>query len=242
MSSNPYNADRFKVGIYDFDVFAGPAAGEPAIDFELHDLATGERVTLSDLRGRWVVLETGSATCSMYTKNIPSIETLTDKYQDVDFYMVYVREAHPGERLGPHKNIADKQAAARKLEPRYSEKRRILIDNYDGDFHLAYGAMPNMLYVIRPDGIVHYRCDWSTVDGLDHALSHRDQPIAAEHADMTQLNASRGLGVAIRTMWTGGVLALWDFVRALPGIAEQHEITDKYYREHGTLRRKPVDP
>ncbi|NNC65813.1 MAG: redoxin domain-containing protein [Gammaproteobacteria bacterium] len=238
MPSKPYNAKRFKIGIYDFDAFSGPAAGEPAIDFELYELATGDKVTLSDLRGRWVVLETGSATCSMYTKNIPGIEDLIEKHADVDFYMVYVREAHPGERLGAHKNVGEKQAAARMLERRYGESRRILIDNCDGDFHLAYGAMPNMLYVIRPDGIVHYRCDWSTVDGLDHALTHRDAPIDAEHADMKQLNASRSLGIAIRTMWTGGFLALWDFLLAIPGIARQHEITDTYYREHGHLRRR----
>ena len=56
----PYNAPRFKVRQYDFDVFAGPAAGEKVEDFRFRGL-DGSTVRLSDYRGKWVVLETGSA-------------------------------------------------------------------------------------------------------------------------------------------------------------------------------------
>ena len=35
--------------------------------------------------------------------------------------MIYVREAHPGERMGSHKTIEDKIAGARKLGARYGE-------------------------------------------------------------------------------------------------------------------------
>ena len=35
-----------------------------------------EEVKISDFKGKWLVLETGSATCSMYTKNIPDMKSM----------------------------------------------------------------------------------------------------------------------------------------------------------------------
>jgi len=70
-----YNRPRFTVMQYDWDVFKGPRAGEAAIDFPFTDLA-GNAVKLSDFRGKWLVIETGSATCSMYTKNIPRMKEI----------------------------------------------------------------------------------------------------------------------------------------------------------------------
>ena len=228
-----YNAPRFKVKQYDWEVFLGPAAGDPAKDFALYDLETGTTVTLADFRGKWTVLETGSSTCSMYSKNILGMKKLREQHPDVDFLLVYVREAHPGERLGPHKNFEDKKQAATIPAQKYREDRRILVDSYEGDFHRAYGAMPNIIYVIRPDQIVHYRCDWATVDGLKAALQNREKPYTDEHADTQKLKASRGMLIALRTMWTGGFLALWDFVVALPHLARRHKLVDDYYRKHG---------
>lgn len=233
-----YNAPRFKVKQYDFDVFVGPAAGQPAEDFTLYDL-DGTPVPLSDFRGRWVVLETGSATCSMYTKNIEAMRTLRSQHPDVDFIVVYVREAHPGERLRQHAAIEDKMRASKLLPERYKEDRRILVDSINGDFHRAYGGMPNVVYVINPEGVVHHRCDWAVVDELRIALENRDQPHLVEHADSKKLRASRGIFTALRTMWTGGILALWDFVRALPQLHERHKQVDAYYAKHGRFKRQP---
>ena len=148
----PYNNARFKIKLYDWDLFLGPAAGDVAPDFTVSDLETGEPVSLSSLRGKWVVIETGSSTCSMYTKNIPSMESLSAEHPDVEFLVIYVREAHPGERLHQHKNFDEKVSAARLLKPRYNENRRVLVDSHAGDFHRVYGMKPNFIYVIRPDG------------------------------------------------------------------------------------------
>lgn len=239
-----YNNPRFKVRLYDWDLFRGPAAGEPAPDFTVTALETGDPVKLSDFRGKWVVIETGSSTCSMYTKNIPGMEALRARHPDVEFLVIYVREAHPGERLSQHASFEDKVAAARLLEPRYDERRRVLVDGHAGDFHKPYGAMPNILYVIRPDGLVHYRCDWANVDGLSEALEDRERFHTLEHADLSKLHASRGIGIAIRTMWTGGLIALWDFLAAGPQLAKRHKLQDAYYRKHGRFRNKPeaADP
>ena len=78
-----------------------------AKNFSVRD-QNGEEVSLEDYRGKWVVLETGSITCAMYVKNIPGIKRLQNKYPDVEFLLVYVREAHPGSRLGPHESNEQK--------------------------------------------------------------------------------------------------------------------------------------
>ena len=234
-----YNNKRFTVKEYDWDVFMGPAAGDPSIDATLTDLETGEPVKLSDFNGKWVVIETGSSTCSMYTKNIPDMKAVQDDFPDVVFLMIYVREAHPGERLHEHRSFDEKVKAAKLVKPRYNEQRRVLVDTIGGDFHRGYGSMPNILYVIRPDGTVHYRSNWATAESLREALTERDKLHTYENADMGKLKAARGMYTSIRTMWTGGALALWDFLRAGPGMAARHHKVDAFYREHGKFNSKP---
>ncbi len=178
-----------------------PAVDE-FVDTTLTDMDTGEPVKLSDFHGKWVVLETGSSTCSMYSKNIPDMKGIENEYPDVEFLVIYVREAHPGERLHQHKNFEEKLAAARLLKPRYGEHRRILVDSHEGGFHRMYGMMPNILYVIRPDGKIHYRSNWATAGRLRAALADRQNFHTYENADVKELKATRGLMLTIRTMWT----------------------------------------
>lgn len=236
-----YLNPRFKVPLYTFDTFVGPRAGEAAEDFTLTDF-DGNEVRLSDFRGKWVVLETGSSTCSQYTKNIQRMASVREEFPDVEFIIVYVREAHPGERLSQHKSFDDKKKAAGLLVPKYEEHRRILLDALDGDFHRAYGAMPNIVYVINPEGVVHYRCDWTHVAGVRKALSNRDEPNTLEHADMNEINASRSIWIALRTMWTGGFLALYDFFVAGPQLLKKHKMVDEYYAKHGRFSNTPKKP
>lgn len=234
----PYLTPRFKPGLYNWDMFIGPRAGEPAVDFTATDM-DGKEVRLSDFRGKWVVLETGSATCSQYTKNIGSMAELARKFPDVEFLVVYVREAHPGERKRQHKSFEDKVEGARLLPVKYGENRRVLIDSLDGQMHRAYGGMPNILYIVNPDGIVHYRCDWALVRGVEKALADRDRIHTDEHADMEEINASRGVWIAVRTMWTGGFMALFDFIVALPTLFKKHKLVDDFYKTYGRFRNRP---
>lgn len=233
-----YLNPHFRVKEYDWGVFIGPSAGETAPDFAVRDLDGNER-SLADYRGKWVVLETASATCSMYTKNIPGMKGVRAEFPDVEFLVIYVREAHPGERLGQHKTDEDKLAAAKLLPTRYDEDRPILIDKLNGDMHRAYGMMPNVIYVINPEGVVHYRCNWAMVDPLREALADRDHLHTMENADMKKLKASRGMAIAIRTMWTGGIIALWDFVIATPALIRRHKMVDEYYAKHGKFEQQP---
>lgn len=236
LSSTPYRNARFRVKDYDWDVFVGPAAGDPAVDFTVTDF-DGNEIRLADFHGKWVVMETGSATCSQYSKNIDNMDELVREFPEVEFLLIYVREAHPGERLRQHKSSDDKYRAARILPVKYGEKRRILIDTLDGEMHRAYGAMPNVVYIINPDGIVHYRCDWAFVEGIRNALTDRTRVHTVEHASLKKISASRKVWVAVRTMWTGGFLALWDFIVATPALYRHHKLIDKYYDEHGKFKQ-----
>lgn len=231
-----YLNPRFKVGLYDWDKFVGPGAGEPAVDFTCVDF-NDKQHSLSDYRGKWVVIETGSATCSQYSKNINNMKAMQAEFPDVAFVLVYVREAHPGERLKQHRTFADKLEAAKLLPTRYEEHRLILVDTLDGGMHRAYGSMPNVVYVVNPEGIIHYRCDWTYIDGLRKALTERDHPHTEEHAVLRQISAQRSIWTAVRTMWTGGIIALWDFVAQTPALYKKHKLIDAYYNEHGRFKR-----
>ena len=245
MSDQPkgpvYNNKRFKPNDYNFDMFIGPRAGEKFIDHTFTELGTGKEVKLSDFEGQWTVLETGSSTCSMYTKNIPTMKDIAGEYPDVTFVLIYVREAHPGERLGPHETMEEKMAAAKLVAPRYGEHRRVLVDNLAGDFHRGYGAMPNVLYVIRPDGTIHYRCNWATPEKVREVLNDRETYHTHENADLFELRASRAKMHMIRTMWTGGILALYDFVKGAPFVVSKHVKTDAYYKKHGKFKNQSDD-
>ena len=236
-----YNNPRFRVSDYNFEMFVGPRAGDDLKDFTLTELATGDAVKLTDFAGKWVVIETGSSTCSMYTKNIPDMKQIAGEFADVEFLLVYVREAHPGERLGPHQNMDDKIKAAKLVAPRYAEHRRVLVDNLDGDFHRAYGSMPNVIYIIRPDGKVHYRCNWATPAAVRSALNDRDNYHTQENADTLSLRAGRKKAHMIRTMWTGGTIALYDFFRGMPLTLARHYKTDTFYKKHGRFINDPAD-
>ena len=236
-----YNNKRFKVSDYNFEMFVGPRAGDQVKDFTFTDLNNDSDIKLSEFEGKWLVIETGSSTCSMYTKNIPDMKEIVSEFSDVEFVMVYVREAHPGERLGPHQSMGEKKKAAQLVAPRYGEHRRVLVDNLEGEFHRAFGAMPNVIYIVRPDGKIHYRCNWAAPSLIRKALSERDKFHTLENADTMTLRASRKKLHMMRTMWTGGIIALYDFFRGMPLTIAKHYKIDTYYNKHGRFINDPED-
>jgi hypothetical protein len=101
---------------------------------------------------------------------VPPLTELYERYQSRDFafFIVYVREAHPGENFPHHTSFEQKLAHADKL--RTLEKVRkipILIDDMQGTTHKAYGLLPNMIYLIDRQGTVVYKSDWSDAEETD---------------------------------------------------------------------------
>ncbi len=222
-SASSYNYARFRSARYDLAAFDGPVVGDPMPDVGLEDL-DGQRRSFADYRGQTLVVETASITCPMYVKGIGPMTELARRHGDVAFVVLYVREAHPGERLGPHRGRADKREAAERLAPTLGEKREVLIDDLGGTAHKALGAFPNMVYIAGPDGRVRFRSDWADPSAVAEVLADTASPdlLATSHRPPAKPSPV----TAVRTLLTGGWVALFDFVRALPSLLAQHRRAD----------------
>ena len=114
-----YNYPRFMMSNYELGDFPGPKAGENAsYDYTFTDL-DGNEVKLSDYKGKWLVIEAGSLSCPMYVKNVKPFEKVREKHPDVEWLVVYVREAHPGEKAGQAKSMEEKIAHAKRIRYDY---------------------------------------------------------------------------------------------------------------------------
>ncbi len=222
-----YNHGRFRLSDYDLTQFPGPKVGEPAPDFGLTGL-DGVPLQLSSYRGRWLVLETASVSCMMYARNVDKIGLLRKKYPDVEWLVVYVREAHPGRRRPAHQDMAQKLALAKSLQGDHGETRTVAVDTLSGNMHRAYGSLPNMVYVLNPDGEVAYRCDWLSVPELDRVLGQRPSTETNQHTLTDDLHYP-SVWLTARILWRSGLIAIWDFLRAAPQLLPTHRAADRHY-------------
>ena len=111
----------------------------------------------------------------------PPLTKLYREYRTANFqfFIVYAREAHPGENYPHHISLEQKLVHActlRDLEQ--IQEIPILVDDFAGTTHRAYGLLPNMTYLIDRDGIVVYKSDWGDaqeLDGVCAALVRLDQ-------------------------------------------------------------------
>jgi hypothetical protein len=93
------------------------------------------------------------------------------KDRDVEFFLVYVREAHPGERYPAHETSEQKIQDAKALAELEWIGAKVLVDDLDGTIHRNYGQQPNMLYVIDKEGRVFFRALWAAETSLRRALT-----------------------------------------------------------------------
>jgi len=75
---------------------------------------------------------------------------------------VYTREAHPAEHRPAHVLFEDKLSAAARLRDEIGISRPILVDDFDGPVHLAYGGLPNMSWVLGRGGLILYKAMWTS--------------------------------------------------------------------------------
>src|SRR5579863_3911705 len=183
-----YNYEQFTKAMLMKDMVASrnfngaPRPGERAADFELRTLE-GDKVKLGDFRGeKNVVLTFGSATCPMTAGSIAGMNQLYGKSrdEDVEFFFIYVREAHPGDEIQAHQSMTDKVHAAEILRGEEDVQIPILIDDLKGSVHKRYGKMPNPTFVIDKSGRVAFRCLWTQPGVIEEALK---QLLEAEEED-----------------------------------------------------------
>ncbi len=218
VAGGEYNYRRFVPAEYDYDNIDAVEAGDRYTDADVFTL-TGEKVRLSAFLDKPLVLETGSMTCPMYAKSAGPMQEYTKRYPDFNFVVLYVREAHPGEKLPAHRSVEEKLAAARRTSLSHGEHRTVLADQLSGVAHRQFGNMPNSLFVIDTDGTVLFRSVWNNTNELDAVLTDIANGKKVEISDMKPVPPGlRGPG----TLLLGGWVAVWDFFRGLPELLAKH--------------------
>ena len=78
-----------------------------------------------------------------------------------EFLTIYVREPHPGENYGPHKNFEQKLEFARECRDLDGIVNPVLVDDLGGTVHQLYGVLPNMVYIVSKEGRIVYKAMWT---------------------------------------------------------------------------------
>jgi len=93
-----------------------------------------------------------------------------------EFFLIYTREAHPGEKVPAHESFGQKLEQACRLRDEERLSRPILVDNLNGAVHQAYGALDlsnnrcPRLQIIDKEGIIVFKATWSDAKELRLAL------------------------------------------------------------------------
>ena len=131
---------------------------------------------------------------------VPPLTALYREYRDqgFQFFIVYSREAHPGENYSHHQSFEQKKEYAKTLRELDKVKEiPILLDDIEGSTHLAYGLLPNIVYLIDYEGTVVYKSDWTDaheIDGICASLLRLDEMKAKQVPIIRQ-------GVSERLHW-----------------------------------------
>jgi hypothetical protein len=146
----------------DLAFHAGKEPGWAVPDFDLPTV-NGGRVRKSDFAGRRPVLLTFAAlTDPMAASAAPVLKRLHLQLgEGVAFVTVYVREAHPGDRIPQPRTMEWKLQHARMLRERDGIPWTVAVDDLDGSFHRALGGNSNALHLMDPNGNVAFRTLWS---------------------------------------------------------------------------------
>ncbi|MGB0920401.1 MAG: TlpA family protein disulfide reductase [Alphaproteobacteria bacterium] len=227
MSEFPYeNYAHYHPNTTDLLNFRGPEAGQHAGDWQAEHVVDGAPWRLSDHKGQWVVVETGCLTCPAYNADIERMNALAARHPDVAFCVLYVREAHPGAKLGAICSIEDKRTRGSQAAANPKENRTFLVDDVAGTLHRHLGAMPNSVHLIRPDGVVAWRSDWVNYALLAKLLAERtdDMTNFLEHHEKTDIfvNVKLAREVMLPTLKRAGKGAIWDIVKNLPAMIRDH--------------------
>lgn len=235
-----YNYQRFSREILNEHSSAsasGPEPGQRAPDFKATAL-DGETVRLSDFQGKKnVLLIFGSATCPMTAASIAEINELYEQFRgdEIEFLFIYVREAHPGERIPAHRSIKQKTNAARQLRDEEEMVMPVLVDDVRGSIHRKYSGLPNAAFLIDKAGRVAFRCMWAKPYELGSAIEELLEIQRERGVDHAVVNGGQDLSMPLsytvlysyRALERGGEQSLDDFREALglPGriaIAASH--------------------
>jgi len=180
---------------------------------------SGERLENHDVLGeKPVLLIFGSMTCPNTASAAPTVQDLYEEFGDrIDFLMLYVREAHPGEHFSQAETMQEKLEHARALKQFYHIGWTVAADTIDGDLHRALDPKPNSAVLVSGDGKILYRSLWAAdKEPLRQAL---DAVSNGRLPDTNQSSAlivpvARAMGQVQAVMERGGPQAVSDLWRA----------------------------
>jgi len=220
-AGNGYRYKRFTTSLLMRDLrFAKDAAG-PGDSFPSFELVTtsGDRLVNHDVFGdKPVLVIFGSMTCPMTASAAPSVQELYDEFGDrVEFIMLYVREAHPGENFTQSATIEEKLEYARALKKFYDIQWTVAADNINGDLHRALDPKPNSAYLVNSEGTIVFRSLWAADrvalrQALDAAAAGRVPE--REQSEALIGPVTRAMGQVQEVMTRGGPQAVRDLWRA----------------------------
>jgi thiol-disulfide isomerase/thioredoxin len=218
-----YRYKHFTTGLLFKDLRFRKNAARPGDLFPSFELlsTSGDRLDNDKVfRDKPVLLIFGSMTCPMTASAAPSVQQLYDEFGDrVDFIMLYVREAHPGENYMQAESMEEKLEHSRALKEFYGIEWTVAADKLDGDLHRALDPKPNSAFLMNRDGIILFRSLWAAdYDALRVALAaaaagrlpERNQSVAligpvARAMGQVQAVMERGGPQAVRDLWRAGL-------------------------------------
>lgn len=141
-------------------------------DAKVLDLETKNEVEIQSLiKSKPVVIQIGSVTCPSYHLNIPFIKEIEKKFAGkVEFYTLYTRENHPGNRYKVHKSLKQKIKYAKALSKLDGINHKILVDDVNGALHQALGNFGNSIYLIGKDQIISHWSMYAEPASLEKAI------------------------------------------------------------------------
>jgi thiol-disulfide isomerase/thioredoxin len=124
----------------------------------------GNRTSIEDLAGsKPVLLIFGSLTCPMTASAMPALNELYLEFgKRVEFVMINVREAHPGEYHPQPEMVEEKLDHARALARLYALPWTIVSDDIDGHLHRSLDPKPNSAFLIDADEDIVFRSLWAS--------------------------------------------------------------------------------
>lgn len=209
-----------------------PGPGDPLPQFEART-TEGERFSTADFRGKKPLLViTGSLTCPMTASSDPYVKELHRKFGDkIEFVMLHVREAHPGEKTDQPGSMEEKVRHAVELKARDDLPFTVAVDDPSGSIHRQLDEKPNAAWLADRDGTLVYRSLWAgdaaALGDALQAVAHGQLPKQSE-STRRLLPMAMGLGVMQEMFRSAGSRSRHDMLKAAPPMAVMAWIADKF--------------
>lgn len=212
-----------KIVMQDFSFGKDAArAGDDLPGFRL-PTTEGGYISKPDLAGQPALIAFGSITCPMTASAMPVLKGLHAEFGDrVQFLLLNVREAHPGEHIGQPETFEQKLANAMELKTRYNLEFPVVVDDLDGTLHRILDPKPNAVFVADSDGTIVFRSLWAGDEkGLRRALEAVIEGKEPEHAQSTAMAGplARGIGYMDAVLEDAGPRAKRELLLAAPPMA-----------------------